>query len=142
MPDRDHTRPSARGRIGLLLAAFPILCFAAMAFVGGGSERAEAAAFCLVANNMAPQCNYETVQQCQQQSENPGFGCIPNPNEMQQVFGSSRYCVATEQRIEYCLFSEYGACNTDAQRRRGVCYDSGAIGPTDPFQYDTRKPAY
>ncbi|HLY56017.1 MAG TPA: hypothetical protein VKS60_10700, partial [Stellaceae bacterium] len=71
---------------------------------------------------------------------NPGTGCLPNPREIQQVFGGGRYCVATEQRIQYCLFSDFLSCNSDAQTRHGLCYDRQALGPADPYRYDTRRP--
>ncbi len=123
-------------------ALLPLALLLTALLLPAAPRSAEAAAFCLVANTMAPLCTYESIQQCTAASENPTFGCIPNPNEMQQVYGSNRYCVATEQRIQYCIYSDYSSCNADAPRKKGVCYDHGAIGPTDPYQYDTRRPPY
>ena len=106
----------------------------------GSPRQATAAAFCLTGNTMPPQCNYESARQCEAQAQNPGIGCVPNPAEIQQTFGGGRFCVATEQRIQYCLFSDFLSCNTDAQRRAGICYDRHGIGPADPYRYDTRRP--
>jgi hypothetical protein len=130
-------RTSRRPRLALFLGAPVLPILAGLAFFGTAG-RAQAAAFCLVGNTITPQCVYETASQCAAAAENPGIGCVPNPNEQQQFFGTGRYCVATEQRIEYCLFSDYQSCNSDAQHRRGICYDRDSIGPNDPFRFDTR----
>jgi hypothetical protein len=127
--------PTSISRLAIIALPLILTAFALFGSTGG---TAQAAAFCLTSNTMPPQCVYETVSQCAAAAENPGIGCIPNPNEQQQFFGTGRYCVATEQRIEYCLFADYQSCNSDAQRRRGICYDRGAIGPNDPYRFDTR----
>ena len=122
-----------RALIGPGLAGLGLLVLAS-------GHHAEAAAYCLTGNTMPPQCNYETARQCAAAAQNPGTGCVPNPAEAHYLYGGQRYCVATEQRIQYCLFTDFLSCNEDAQRRGAVCYDRNAIGPADPYRYDTRRP--
>ena len=114
----------------------------AIVVLPGPPQRAAAAAYCLTGNTMPPQCTYESAQQCARAAQNPGIGCVPNQAEVQHVYGGGRYCLATEQRIEYCIYGDFSSCNTAALHQGALCYDRHAIGPTDPYQYDTRRPPY
>ncbi len=100
---------------------------------------AKAAQFCMGGYGMALQCIYDDAAGCLEAQDPPGTFCTVNPEAVLNYSGNGRYCAVSSGQVAECIYSDRSQCNTEANRRRGVCIDRVTMQDKyNPYKGDPR----
>ena len=80
-----------------------------------------AAPFCLVTQNVPPQCIYFDPNDCRREADHQRGLCEVNPQEVALTPGIGTYCVVTASQVSLCEYQDYTTCVRAATREGGIC---------------------
>lgn len=104
-----------------------------------GAQAAAAAAFCVVGQDIPPQCLYDDITTCNAASSPPTTYCDVNPATYLKYFGSQRYCAVNSELQAQCLYNSRILCEGALGGQAVICIDRGEKpDEINPYRYDPR----
>jgi hypothetical protein len=119
-------------RTSILAGAFLLLAL--------NAGTALAAAFCVVGEDIPPQCMYDDIITCNAAAgASPNTYCDVNPAATLKYFGSQRYCAVNAELQAQCLYNSRILCQGTLNGQPAICIDRGEKpDEITPYRYDPR----